>query len=178
MRCSRRLLRAWGGWQRRVRGPKPRLRALSGHRAGALSMTAREAVGCAAWPAAKGIDQWQEPWPTEDLMQRPGDNEGDGVIVVGRFKGDPYDGVQLSYDAGRRNLCLTPEGALRLAIFARGGGRKSYRHPVGIVPLAAMRKDRPRRAGRRGATAPAAVVAGGTGMLGARCARTLTGART
>jgi hypothetical protein len=48
--------------------------------------------------------------------QRPQDSEGDGVIVVGRFKGDPYDGVQLSYDAGRRNLYLTPEGALRLAI--------------------------------------------------------------
>ena len=47
--------------------------------------------------------------------QRPEDSEGDGVIVVGRFKGDPYDGVQLSYDAGRRNLYLTPEGALRLA---------------------------------------------------------------
>jgi len=47
--------------------------------------------------------------------QRPEDSEGDGVIVVGRFKGDPYDGVQLSYDAGRQNLYLTPEGALRLA---------------------------------------------------------------
>ncbi len=32
--------------------------------------------------------------------RRPEDSEGDGVIVVGRFKGDPYDGVQLSYDAG------------------------------------------------------------------------------
>jgi hypothetical protein len=47
--------------------------------------------------------------------QRPQDSAGAGVIVVGRFKGDPYDGVQLSYDAGRRNLYLTPEGALRLA---------------------------------------------------------------
>jgi hypothetical protein len=47
--------------------------------------------------------------------QRPQDSEGDGLIVVGRFKGDPYDGVQLSYDAGRRTLYLTPEGALRLA---------------------------------------------------------------
>jgi hypothetical protein len=47
--------------------------------------------------------------------QRPEDSEGDGVIVVGRFRGDPYDGVQLSYEAGRRNLYLTPEGALRLA---------------------------------------------------------------
>jgi hypothetical protein len=47
--------------------------------------------------------------------QRPEDSEGAGVIVVGRFKGDPYDGVQLSYDAGRRHLYLTPEGALRLA---------------------------------------------------------------
>ena len=48
------------------------------------------------------------------IDQRPEDSEGDGLIV-GRFKGDPYDGVQLSYDAGRRNLYLTPEGALRLA---------------------------------------------------------------
>jgi hypothetical protein len=48
--------------------------------------------------------------------QRPEDSAGGGVIVVGRFKGDPYDGVQLSYDAGRRNLYLTPEAALRLAI--------------------------------------------------------------
>jgi hypothetical protein len=47
--------------------------------------------------------------------RRPEDCEGDGVIVVGRFKGDPYDGVELSYDAGQRTLCLTPEGALRLA---------------------------------------------------------------
>jgi len=47
--------------------------------------------------------------------RRPEDSEGDSVIVVGRFKGDPYDGVQLSYEAGRRNLYLTPEGALRLA---------------------------------------------------------------
>ena len=47
--------------------------------------------------------------------QRPQDSAGDGVIVVGRFKGAPYDGVELSYDAGRRTLYLTPEGALRLA---------------------------------------------------------------
>jgi hypothetical protein len=47
--------------------------------------------------------------------QRPEDSAGAGVIVVGRFKGDPYDGVQLSYGAGRRNLYLTPEGPLRLA---------------------------------------------------------------
>ena len=47
--------------------------------------------------------------------RRPEDIEGDSLIVVGRFKGDPYDGVELSYDAGRRNLYLTPEGALRLA---------------------------------------------------------------
>src|SRR5215211_1287408 len=42
--------------------------------------------------------------------QRPEDSEGDGVIVVGRFKGNPYDGVQLSHEAGGRNLYLTPEG--------------------------------------------------------------------
>jgi hypothetical protein len=47
--------------------------------------------------------------------RRPEDSQEDSVIVVGRFKGDPYDGVQLSYEAGRRNLYLTPEGALRLA---------------------------------------------------------------
>ncbi|HEX8857722.1 MAG TPA: hypothetical protein VGC06_01285 [Actinomycetes bacterium] len=48
--------------------------------------------------------------------QRPANSERDGVIVVGRFKGDPYDGVQLSYQDGRRNLHMTPEAALRLAI--------------------------------------------------------------
>ena len=50
------------------------------------------------------------------IDQRLADSEEDGVIVVGRFKGDRYDGVQLSYDAGRRSLYLTPEGALRLAL--------------------------------------------------------------
>jgi hypothetical protein len=49
------------------------------------------------------------------IDQRPADGEEEGVIVVGRFKGDPYDGVELSYDAGRRKLYLTLEGALRLA---------------------------------------------------------------
>jgi hypothetical protein len=48
--------------------------------------------------------------------QRPQDSEGDGVIIAGRFKGGPYDGVQLSYDTGRRDLYLTPEAARRLAI--------------------------------------------------------------
>ena len=28
----------------------------------------------------------------------------------------PYDRVELSFEAGRRNLYLTPEGALRLAV--------------------------------------------------------------
>jgi hypothetical protein len=49
------------------------------------------------------------------IDQRLASSEEDGVIVVGRFKGDPYDGVQLSYDAGRRKLYLTLERALRLA---------------------------------------------------------------
>ena len=49
------------------------------------------------------------------IDQRLADSQEEGVIVVGRFKGEPYDGVQLSYDAGWRNLYLTPEGALRLA---------------------------------------------------------------
>lgn len=48
--------------------------------------------------------------------QRPEHGEGDGVIVVGRFKGGHYDSVQLSYDTGQRNLYLTPEAALGLAI--------------------------------------------------------------
>jgi hypothetical protein len=64
--------------------------------------------------------------------RRPEDSEGNSVIVVGRFKGDPYDGVELSYDAGRRNLYLTPEGALRLAFLLAAGSRKGYRHPVGV----------------------------------------------
>jgi hypothetical protein len=41
------------------------------------------------------------------IDQRLAGSEEDGVIVVGRFKGDPYDGVQLSYDAGRRKLSGT-----------------------------------------------------------------------
>jgi len=45
------------------------------------------------------------------IDQRLADSEEEG----GRFKGEPYDGVQLSYDAGRRKLYLTLEGALRLA---------------------------------------------------------------
>jgi hypothetical protein len=49
------------------------------------------------------------------IDQRLADSEEGGVIVVGRVKGDRYDGVQLSYDAGRRKLHLTLEGALRLA---------------------------------------------------------------
>jgi len=49
------------------------------------------------------------------IDQRLADSEEDGVIVVGRVKGDRYDRVQLSYDAGRRKLYLTLEGALRLA---------------------------------------------------------------
>jgi hypothetical protein len=49
------------------------------------------------------------------IDQRLADSEEDGVIVVGRVKGDRYDGVQLSYDAGGRKLYLTLEGALRLA---------------------------------------------------------------
>ena len=49
------------------------------------------------------------------IDQRPEASEEADVIVVGRFKGAPYDGVQLSYDGGRRRLYLTLEGALRLA---------------------------------------------------------------
>jgi len=51
------------------------------------------------------------------IDQRLAGSEEDGVIVVGRFKGDPCDGVQLSYDAGRRKLsgtsviCRPGEGA-------------------------------------------------------------------
>jgi hypothetical protein len=71
--------------------------------------------------------------------QRQANSEGDGVIVVGRFKGDPYDGVQLSYDAGRRNLYLTAEGGAAPGITACGGGREGYRHPVGITPEHARR---------------------------------------
>jgi len=62
--------------------------------------------------------------------QRPENSDGDGVIVVGRFKGDSYDGVQLSYDAGRRNLYLTPEGALRLAFLLAAAVEKGHQRPV------------------------------------------------
>jgi hypothetical protein len=64
--------------------------------------------------------------------QRPEDSEGDGVIVVGRFKGEPYDGVQLGYEAGRRNLYLTPEGRCGRHSCSRRPSKR-YRHPVGIM---------------------------------------------
>ena len=66
------------------------------------------------------------------IDQRRADGEEDGVIVVGRFKGDPYDGVQLSYDAGRRKLHLTLEGALRLAFLLAAAVERGYQPPVGI----------------------------------------------
>jgi hypothetical protein len=66
-------------------------------------------------PEVQHMEEGYKQLGTVLTDQRPQDSEGDGVIVVGRFKGDPYDGVQLSYDAGQRNLYLTLEGALRLA---------------------------------------------------------------
>src|SRR5215203_4315273 len=42
--------------------------------------------------------------------QRPENSDGDGVIVVGRFKGDSYDGVQLSYDAWPPKAVPDPRG--------------------------------------------------------------------
>jgi hypothetical protein len=42
--------------------------------------------------------------------RRPKESEGDSVIVVGRLKGDPYDGLKLSYDVGRRNRTWFPNG--------------------------------------------------------------------
>lgn len=59
--------------------------------------------------------------------QRPGDSEGQGVIAIGRFKGDPYDGIQLSYDAGRQNLYLTPPAALRLAILLAAAAERDIK---------------------------------------------------
>jgi hypothetical protein len=64
--------------------------------------------------------------------QRPEDSAGDGVIVVGRFKGDPYDGVQLSYDAGRRNPYLTQRG--RCAWHSCSRRRSKRRSPSGRDP--------------------------------------------
>ena len=65
------------------------------------------------------------------IDQRLADSEEDGVIVVGRFKGDRYDGVQLSYDAGRRKLHLTLEGALRLAFLLAAAVERDI-YPIGI----------------------------------------------
>ena len=75
--------------------------------------------------------------------QRPEDSEGDGVIVVGRFKGDPYDGVQLGYDPGRRNLYLTPRGRCAWHFCSRRqskgkspSARNRHPNPVcGMIPL-------------------------------------------
>jgi hypothetical protein len=60
--------------------------------------------------------------------QRPEDSGDAKVIVVGRFKGEPYDGVQLRTDASQRSLYLTPEAAFRLAVLlARAVGAKVLR---------------------------------------------------
>ena len=63
--------------------------------------------------------------------QRPQDSEGDGVIVVGRFKGGPYDGVQLRRWPAKP--VPDPRGGAAPGNPAPGGGRKGYQHPVGIT---------------------------------------------
>jgi hypothetical protein len=97
-----------------------RLNSRPGYRRGAQSCSsARPAQSPCAQALVRAKVQHMEEGYTQLgtvlIDERPEDSEADGVIVVGRFKGGPYDGVQLSYDAGRRNLYLTPEGALRLA---------------------------------------------------------------
>jgi hypothetical protein len=64
--------------------------------------------GYPAWPERS--EEGYTQLGTVLIDRRPEDSEEEGVIVVGRFKGDPYDGVQLSYDTGRRKLYLTPRG--------------------------------------------------------------------
>src|SRR5215204_644686 len=82
---------------------------------GVINICCRRAWAVGDDQEVQQMEEGYTPLGTVLTDQRPENSEGDGVIVVGRFKGDPYDGVQLSYDAGRRNLYLTPEGALRLA---------------------------------------------------------------
>jgi hypothetical protein len=101
-----------GGWHDGRAGRTRRTRALDPER----SATPAQSQGRDDHQKVQHMEEGYTQLGTVLTDQRPEDSEGDGVIVVGRFKGDPYDGVQLSYDAGRRNLYLTPEAALRLAI--------------------------------------------------------------
>jgi hypothetical protein len=100
-----------GGWHDGRAGRTRRTPALDPER----SATPAQRQGRDDHQKVPHMEQGYTQLDTVLTDQRPEDSERDGVIVVGRFKGDPYDGVQLSYDAGRRNLYLTPEGALRLA---------------------------------------------------------------
>ena len=70
--------------------------------------------------------------------QRPEQSDGDGVIVVGRFKGGPYDGVQLSYVAGQRNLYLTPRRRCAWQSCSRRQPKRQAHRINGYVPLAAV----------------------------------------
>ena len=64
--------------------------------------------------------------------RRPEDSEGDGVIVVGRFKGHlrPRSAQLRSWPA---KPVPDPRGGAAPGIPARGGSRNGYRHPVGIT---------------------------------------------
>jgi hypothetical protein len=62
----------------------------------------------------RGDDVGVPEWVPIDSFDEGAAGHGDRSRVE-QIGGDPYDGVQLSYEAGRRNLYLTPEGVLRLA---------------------------------------------------------------
>src|SRR5512133_661612 len=84
------------------------------------------------------------------IDQRLADSEEDGVIVVGRFKGDRYDGVQLSYDAiGRYRRCSYRLPGSRLTGLRLGGKMASHtsvqKAPFRYQSAALVNPDRLRR---------------------------------
>jgi RimJ/RimL family protein N-acetyltransferase len=73
----------------------------------------------AAWLASKGIDQWQEPWPTEDLMVEGmlANIEAGETFIVWADDHTPAATITINHHA--KPELWTPEEAAEQALYAR-----------------------------------------------------------
>jgi ribosomal protein S18 acetylase RimI-like enzyme len=72
----------------------------------------------ARWLAARGIDQWREPWPTEDLMEegmRRSIRAGESFIV---WEEDGTPAATITVDRWANPDLWTPEEAAEPALYA------------------------------------------------------------
>lgn len=72
----------------------------------------------ARWLAARGIDQWREPWPTEDLMEEGmlrNIRAGETFIV---WDGDSTPAATITVDRWANPELWTPEEAAEPALYA------------------------------------------------------------